>query len=138
MSQTSRAGGWCSWASGRTGAVASWCGLGKTAIIAGIGGDPTTPLRSPTWGRTLKRLPAEGFYVLPEKMQFESGASWLKNAIVQLGYNEKGEGIIFVGERHENEETNVLKFSDKGMVIGDDILSRLTWAPILPVKDTQS
>lgn len=101
-------------------------------------GDPTTPLRSPTWGRTLKRLPSEGFYTLPETMEFESGGRWLKNAIVQLGYNEQGQGIIFVGERHENEEKNILKFSDRGMVIKDDMLERLTWAPILPVKDKQS
>ncbi len=101
-------------------------------------GEPTTPLRSPTWGRTLKKLPSEGFYTLPETMEFENGGRWLKNAIVQLGYNENGQGIIFVGERHENEEGNILKFSDRGMIIQDDMLERLVWAPILPVRDKES
>ncbi len=97
-------------------------------------GDPTTPLRSPTWGRTLKRLPSEGFYTLPEAINLENGGRWLKNAIVQLGYNPKGQGIIFVAERHDGVEENVLKFSDRGMLVNDDLLERLQWAPILPVK----
>jgi hypothetical protein len=97
--------------------------------------DPTTPLRSPSWARTLKRLPSEGFYTLPETLELQNGGRWLKNALVQLGYNEKGQGIAFVGERHESSTENVLRFSDRGMVISDDVLERLTWAPILPVRD---
>jgi hypothetical protein len=97
--------------------------------------DPTTPLRSPSWARTLKRLPSEGFYTLPETLELQNGGRWLKNALVQLGYNEKGQGIAFVGERHESSTENVLRFSDRGMVISDDVLDRLTWAPILPVRD---
>lgn len=97
-------------------------------------GEPTTPLRSPSWGRTLKRLPAEGFYTLPEALEFENGGRWLKNAIVQLGYNQEGRGIVFVGERHDGVEENILKFSDRGMIIKDELLDRLQWAPILPVK----
>lgn len=97
-------------------------------------GEPTTPLRSPTWARTLKQLPSEGFYTLPESLEFEGGGKWLKNAIVQLGYNGNGEGIIFVGEQHEGDELNVLRFSDKGMRINDELLGRLVWAPILPVS----
>ena len=98
-------------------------------------GDPTTPLRSPTWGRTLHRLPSEGFYVLPETVELSGGGRWLKGAIMQLGYNGNGEGIGFVAERHEREEQNVLKFSDKGVVLKDALLERLIWAPILPVRD---
>jgi hypothetical protein len=97
-------------------------------------GEPTTALRSPTWARTLMALPAEGFYTLPEAMELDGGGRWLKNAIVQLGYNEKGQGIIFVGETHEAEEKNALFFSDRGMILNDDLLKRLIWAPILPVK----
>jgi hypothetical protein len=96
-------------------------------------GEPTTPLRSPSWGRTLRKLPAEGFYNLPTSLEFEGGGRWLKNAIVQLGYNERGQGIVFVGEWWEDEQENVLKFSDRGMLVDDAILDRLTWAPILPM-----
>jgi hypothetical protein len=97
-------------------------------------GEPTTPLRSPTWARTLKQLPSEGFYTLPQTLEFEGGGKWLQNAVVQLGYNGEGQGIIFVGEHHESDEQNVLRFSDKGMRIDDSLLSRLVWAPILPVN----
>jgi hypothetical protein len=97
-------------------------------------GEPTTPLRSPSWGRTLKRLPSEGFYTLPETLELENGGRWLKNAIVQLGYNQKGEGIVFVAERHEGVEENILKFSDRGVIVKDSLLDRLQWAPILPIK----
>lgn len=98
-------------------------------------GEPTTPLRSPTWSRTLKKLPSEGFYTLPDELTFEGGGRWLKNAVVQLGYNAEGKGILFVGETHESEERNILQFSDRGMMINDELLERITWAPILPVKD---
>jgi len=96
--------------------------------------DPTTPLRSPTWGRTLKKLPSEGFYTLPDELSFEGGGRWLKNAIVQLGYNENGQGIIFVGETRSSSQDNALFFSEQGMLITDDMLERLLWAPILPVR----
>lgn len=97
-------------------------------------GEPTTALRSPTWSRTLKKLPSEGFYSLPEELTFEGGGKWLKNAIVQLGYNENGQGIVFVAENRDSSEVNALYFSDKGMLISDEILQRLVWAPILPVR----
>jgi hypothetical protein len=96
--------------------------------------DPTTPLRSPSWAKTLKALPSEGFYVLPEALEFEGGGRWLKNAIVQLGYNETGAGILFVGEWADDAEENVLRFSDRGLMIDDALLARLIWAPILPVR----
>lgn len=96
--------------------------------------DPTTPLRSPTWARTLKPLPSEGFYTLPDTIEFESGGRWVKNAIVELGYNDKGQGILFVGEWREDGEENALYFSDRGLLIQDEVLARLVWAPILPVR----
>jgi hypothetical protein len=96
--------------------------------------EPTTPLRSPTWAKTLKKLPSEGFYVLPETLNLEGGARWLKNAIVELGYNEAGQGIVFVGEWQDDGEHNALFFSDKGTLIDDSLLERLIWAPILPVS----
>ncbi|MCA9621101.1 MAG: hypothetical protein KC731_18900 [Myxococcales bacterium] len=96
-------------------------------------GEPTIPLRAASWGDSLVRLPAEGFYTLPEEISFEGGGKWLENAIVQLGYNGEGQGIVFVGEQHDGEEENVLKFSDRGRIIDDKLLHRLRWAPILPV-----
>ena len=97
-------------------------------------GEPTTPLRSPSWAKTLKQLPAEGFYTLPEAVELGSGGRWLKNAIVQLGYNEKGQGILFVAEMRDAETTNALYFSDRGMQVEDGLLERLVWAPILPIR----
>ena len=100
-------------------------------------GEPTTPLRSPTWARTLKALRSEGFYTLPQDLDFEGGGRWLKNAVVQLGYNGEGQGIIFVGEQREGDTQNALYFSDRGMMVDDGLLDRLIWAPILPVPGTQ-
>ena len=96
--------------------------------------EPITPLRSPSWAKTLKQLPSEGFYTIPDPIEFEGGGRWLKNAIVQLGYNENGVGILFVGEWAEDAEENVLRFSDRGLLIDDALLARLQWAPILPVR----
>lgn len=101
-------------------------------------GDPTTPLRSPTWAKTLKALPSEGFYTLPETIELEGGGRWVKNAIVQLGYNENGQGIIFVAEQREDAKENALYFSERGIVVDDSMLARLVWAPILPVSGTTS
>jgi hypothetical protein len=95
-------------------------------------GEPTIPLRAVSWGQSLMKLPPEGFYTLPEELRFDNGR-WLKNAIVQLGYNQDGRGIIFVAEQHDSDERNVLTFSDRGRMIADDLLNRLVWAPILPV-----
>ncbi|MCC6216607.1 MAG: hypothetical protein IT376_17230 [Polyangiaceae bacterium] len=97
-------------------------------------GEPTTPLRSPSWAKTLKRLPAEGYYTLPKTLEFEGGGKWLENAIVQLGFNEQGQGILFVAELREAAADNALYFSDRGMLVDDDLLDRLRWAPILPVR----
>ena len=99
-------------------------------------GEPTTILRSPSWAKSLRRLPAEGFYTLPEPVELDGGGRWLKNAIVQLGYNEQGKGIIFVAEWRESETDNALHFSDRGLPVSDSIIDRLIWAPILPVQET--
>lgn len=97
-------------------------------------GDPTTPLTDPLWERTLKRLPSEGFYTLPEDLRVGDAGMWRKNAVIQLGYNPNGEGIIFVAERHEGLEVNALFFSERGIKIPDELLFRLNWAPILPIS----
>lgn len=109
---------------------------GRNANNRWFWGEPTTPLRSPTWAKTLKPLPPEGFYSLPDTIELDGGGRWLKNAIVQLGYNGNGQGIVFVAERRDAEEANALYFSDKGLIVNDQLLERLEWAPILPVPVT--
>ncbi len=96
--------------------------------------EPTVPLTDASWGQTLKPLRAEGFYSLPETMDLDGGGRWIKNAIVQLGYDRTGAAILFIAERREGSEENSLFFSDRGVKIKDDLLARLTWAPILPVS----
>lgn len=96
--------------------------------------EPITPLRSTTWARSLKPLPSEGFYTLPETLEFEGGGRWVKNAIVELGYDSTGRGILFVAEWREDGEENALYFSDRGLLISDELLARLVWAPILPAR----
>ncbi|HMU37540.1 MAG TPA: hypothetical protein PKE31_00870 [Pseudomonadota bacterium] len=101
--------------------------------------EPTTPLKAThaAWARSLKPLPAEGFYTLPETLNLDGGGKWLKGAIVQLGYNEEGKGIVFVGEWQEDGDSNSLFFSERGILIDDRLLSKLIWAPILPVSAPQ-
>ena len=91
------------------------------------------PIRDARWLRGLIPLPGEGFYTLPETMKLGDGGQWLENAIVQLGYNQKGEGILFVAERREGAGDNDLHFGTGGLIISDALLGRLRWAPILPV-----
>ena len=97
-------------------------------------GEPVTILRSVSWGESLKPLRAQGFYTLPEDINLDGGGRWVKGAIVQLGYNQDGRGILFVAEDHDAEERNVLVFSDRGMLCDDSLMERLVWAPILPVR----
>ena len=87
--------------------------------------DPTTPLKAThaAWARTLKRRFLRRFYVLPETINMDGGGKWLKNAIVELGYNEEGKGIIFVGQWQEDGKTTPLFFSDRGMMVDDRLLA---------------
>jgi len=97
---------------------------------------PTTPLDDAEWARTLMVLPIEGFYTLPEAIELEGGGRWLANALVQLGYDGEGHGILFIAERRANREENALFFSDRGLRIADELLKRLRWAAILPISDS--
>ena len=97
-------------------------------------GEPTTPTRDPLWELTLRRLPAEGFYTLDADLRVGETGLWRKNAIVQLGYNPQGQGILFVAERREQVEDNALFFNERGVLIDDAVLNTLRWAPILPVS----
>ncbi|MBN4059177.1 hypothetical protein JYT22_00830 [Endomicrobium sp. AH-315-J14] len=94
--------------------------------------EPTIPFRAVSFAENLVRLPPEGFYSLPQEIVFDGGGKWLANAVVQLGYNGEGRGILFIAETHEGNDDNVLYFSDQGRVIEDSLLNKLRWAPILP------
>lgn len=95
--------------------------------------DPTLPLPDGGWMWTLRRLPPEGFYTLPETLELSGGGRWVKNAIVQLGYNGTGRGILFIAEHRDGDSDNVLAFASRGRTIDDELLDRLVWAPVLPV-----
>tara|TARA_B100001750_G_scaffold238227_1_gene244463 strand:- start:1225 stop:1716 length:492 start_codon:yes stop_codon:yes gene_type:complete len=97
--------------------------------------EPTVPLTDAAWAGSLTQLRPEGFYTLPETLDFDGGGRWLQNAIVQLGYDQSGQGILFVAERRDTYEDNALYFSDRGKRIEDTLLARLVWAPILPVSE---
>jgi hypothetical protein len=97
-------------------------------------GEPTTPLPAGGWAWTLKPLPPEGYYNLPQTLEFGGGGRWVEQAIVQLGYNEAGRGIVFVAEERDGATENALFFSNRGHIIDDAMLARLKWAPILPVR----
>ncbi len=99
-------------------------------------GEPVVPLADAGWIWTLRRLPTEGFYTLPETIELSTGGRWLKNAIVQLGYDPSGRGLLFIAEDHHGESRNVLAFGSTGRFIDDGLLDRLIWAPILPVAAT--
>lgn len=103
--------------------------------------EPTVPLvgeADATWAAGLMPLPLEGFYTLPDDLELEGGGRWLRNAIVQLGYNSAGRGILFVAELRDGDAANALHFSERGVAINDDLLVRLVWAPILPVGPAPS
>ena len=106
---------------------------GRNAKNRWFWGDPVLSLTDEAWVDSLKRLPREGFYTLPETLEFEGGGRWPQNAIVQLGYDGTGRAILFVGEDREAESRNVLFFANTGQRIEDTLLDRLVWAPILPV-----
>ena len=101
-------------------------------------GDPVVPLADAGWIWTLRRLPTEGFYTLPETIELSTGGRWFKNAIVQLGYDAAGRGLLFIAEDRHGETRNVLEFSSSGRYIDDGLLDRLIWAPILPVAPTDT
>ncbi len=100
--------------------------------------EPVIALRSPTWAKTLVPLPGEGFYVLPEDFAPGEGVRWPRNALVQLGYNARAQGILFLAERHAGDSRNVLAFSERGVGINDALLRRLVRAPVLTVRPTEA
>jgi hypothetical protein len=71
------------------------------------------------WGASLVKLPNEGFYALKKERVFGPDNKWFEGAIVQLGYNRSGEGLLFIAKRRPNLAENDLFFGDKGVKISD-------------------
>jgi hypothetical protein len=82
------------------------------------------PFRGLSWADSLVKLPAEGFYSLRKQLDFEGG-SWPKAALVQLGYTNKGEPILFIAQVRAQLVENDLYFSDRGVGIARDQLPLL-------------
>ena len=95
--------------------------------------EPTWPLPEGGWMWTLRALPAEGFYTLPEAIE-DDGGRWARHALVQLGYNGHGRGIVFLAEHPVGALENKLVFSDRGRLIEDALLERLVWSPVRVVE----
>lgn len=87
-------------------------------------------LRAPSWIDALEKMPEQGFYTLRRELKLEGGGSWPRGAIVQLGYTQRADPILFVATVRARLEENDLFFSDKGVSIPRDQLSILEWAPI--------
>lgn len=82
------------------------------------------PFRSLSWANTLQKLLPEGFYMLKKEFTFDGG-SFPKGALVQLGYNEEADPIIFIGQVRATLEENDLFFSDRGLGFKREQLSLL-------------
>ncbi|MBK6923245.1 MAG: hypothetical protein IPH07_38000 [Deltaproteobacteria bacterium] len=83
------------------------------------------PANSLNWGETLVKLPHEGFYRLQREFTFGDTGKWIKNAIVQLGYNKKAEPILFIAQRRAPLANNELWFSNNGVKVEFDELDGL-------------
>ncbi|MGZ3424235.1 MAG: hypothetical protein ACXWUG_22510 [Polyangiales bacterium] len=85
-----------------------------------------------SWIETLIALPAEGFYLLREPLEFEA-ASWPAQSLVQLGYDRAGTPLLFLAQRRRQLAENDLIFADAGIPLPLDRLSVL--APIVVYEE---
>lgn len=83
------------------------------------------PVTAVEWGKTLKRLKPEGFYRLTKEFTFGEGGKWVEGAIVQLGYTDQGDAILFIAQRRSPLTDNELWFSDRGIKVEDDMVESL-------------
>ena len=72
------------------------------------------PFRGLSWADSLTRLPAEGFYTLREALNVGGDQPWPKGTLVQLGYTNVGDPILFIAQQRATMEENDLFFSDRG------------------------
>lgn len=87
------------------------------------GKDPH-PIRERGWLESLRPLPAEGYYVLPEDLAFDE-AKWPASSLVQLGYDLTGGPLLFLAQRKFHRAENTLFFGERGVPIDADRLARL-------------
>jgi hypothetical protein len=94
------------------------------------------PFRGLSWADSLKRMPAEGFYMIRKDLSFEGG-SWPKGTLVQLGYTKTGEPILFIAQQRASMDENDLFFSDRGVGIKEEVLANLEQLKIFeePVEE---
>ncbi len=89
------------------------------------------PPNSLNWFSTLRKVPREGFYRLTREFTFGEGGRWTTGAIVQLGYTNRAEPILFIAQRRSPLVANDLWFSDKGVKVTleecEEMLERLAW-----------
>ena len=71
--------------------------------------------------KTLKHLPAEGLYSLHKHVHIGTANVLPDNSLVQLGYNRKGDGILFVAEFLGR----TIQFADSGYRIPDELFDIL-------------
>lgn len=83
------------------------------------------PETASEWLTSLKSLPHEGFYRLKEEMDFGEGGKWLVGAILQLGYNRRGEPLLFIARRRTPLAENDLFFEKSGIKFEDTIFDKL-------------
>ena len=83
-----------------------------------------TPFRGLSWADSRVKMPDQGFYSLRKQLDFEGG-SWPKGALVQLGYNNKGDAILFIAQKKSQRAENNLWFSDRGVPLTRERLSLL-------------
>jgi hypothetical protein len=80
--------------------------------------------RGLSWAETLHRLTPEGFYTLRKELTFDGG-KWPKGALVQLGYTQQGNPILFIARVRARLDENDLYFSDRGVGIKREQLATL-------------
>ena len=83
------------------------------------------------WFDSLQKVPHEGFYRLTREFTYGDGGRWVENAIVQLGYTNAADPILFIAQRRSPLLSNDLWFSDKGVKIElgdiDGLLEPMSW-----------
>lgn len=78
------------------------------------------------WGRSLIKLLPEGFYTLKRERVFAENNRWPIGALVQLGYNRQGQGILFIARRRKELAENDLFFAKSGQRIDDEWFPHLS------------
>jgi len=77
---------------------------------------PGIEFRSLSWASSLVSVPPEGFYVLRSELTFDGG-SWPKSALVQLGYTNTADPILFIATQRSRLNENDLFFEERGIKI---------------------